>query len=364
MTSLFIKTKKYLSIILIVFLILPFLLTPLLLPKTAKAGVPAIPTLETNPVLVGSPTTYASPTTMTGMAGTYITKEGAVWGAGTAGIRPPIFGWDAIGKGIVRIIFRHMLNDIIAWIRGEGKPRFITDWKGFLKDTVELKDFLGKLGLGFLCEPFEYKLRVALSMPEARLFEDRVECSLGDVVGNIENFYNDMRTGGWKGFIDFTYKEQNNFYGAYFLGFTEKYSRLSTAELAKRTEGSAYAGFLPQKEILEWAGGNKEYISGCIEQDCYPAFESCIENCNGDSNCEAGCEESYNKCEESCYKEGGAHPTIEKIVTPGITIHDRLEGAIHADIDWLMTPDEMDEAIVAIIDALIFRLLKTTGLAG
>jgi len=353
MRGFFVKIKKYIAFVLIICFILPFLL----IPKITRAGFFSF---ETNPILVGRADQWVVDPTVGGMAPAYVAKEASVVGGKTT---PPVIGWDAIGKAMVRIIFRHMLNEILVWIRGEGKPRFITDWKGFLKDTVELKDFLGKLGLGFLCEPFEFKLRVALSMPEARLFEDRVECSLGDVMGNIEDFYNDMRAGGWKGFIDFTYKEQNNFYGAYFLGFTEKYSRLSTAELAKRAEGQANAGFLSQKKILEWAGGNTEYIAGCTE-DCWNAFDNCIENCNGDSNCEAGCEESYNKCEESCYKEGGAHPTIQKIVTPGRTIHDKLEGAIRSDIDWLMTPDEMDEAIVAIVDALIFRLLKTTGLAG
>ena len=359
----FIKSKKYLALILIICLMVPFLLTP----KPAKAGIVvgtggalAVPVVETHPAAVGTIPFHSE--ISTGAWPTYITKEANVVEGGITGARPPIFGWDAIGKAMVRIIFRYMLNDIIAWIRGEGKPRFTTDWKGFLKDTVELKDFLGKLGLGFLCEPFEFKLRVALSMPEARLFEDRVECSLGDVIGNIEDFYNDMRTGGWKGFIDFTYKEQNNFYGAYFLGFTEKYSRLSTAELAKRAEGQANAGFLSQKKILEWAGGDQN----CIETLCNPLLGICEQDCEKEppehqDECYEICDTEYSNClTEKC----GYHPTIEKIVTPGITIHDRLEGAIHADIDWLMTPDEMDEAIVAIIDALIFRLFKTTGLAG
>ncbi|MBU4142768.1 hypothetical protein KJ590_02080, partial [Patescibacteria group bacterium] len=81
-----------------------------------------------------------------------------------------------------------MTDDIVKWIGGGGKPRFVTDWQGFLKtaaDRTAGQFITQKLGGGFLCGPFAIKLQIALAKPPT--FEESVTCTLSTITANIEN---------------------------------------------------------------------------------------------------------------------------------------------------------------------------------
>jgi hypothetical protein len=63
-----------------------------------------------------------------------------------------------------------LTNDLIKWIQGEGEPRFISDWRGFLSEAGDKAGglFVDKyLGAGWLCEPFDVDIFMKISKSAA-----------------------------------------------------------------------------------------------------------------------------------------------------------------------------------------------------
>jgi len=117
--------------------------------------------------------------------------------------------WDVFVNVLKRQVIGQMVDQTVAWIQGDGKPKFVTDWKGLLEDAGQAAagEFAKELGLGFLCQPFSAQLQIAL-LP-VKKFSKRAECTLDKIVGNINNFREDFRNGGWIAYSE-SWKPQNN----------------------------------------------------------------------------------------------------------------------------------------------------------
>jgi len=148
------------------------LMAPFLFFSAIPRAHAAVPTYETNPVVVGS-----------------VAKETA----------QTLLEWAMrfVRENLRKRLLDMMVDQIIQWIQGGGKPQFVTDWQGFLGDAANIAagDFLQEIGAGFLCDPFNLQVQIALyPVPK---FTDQITCTLDQVVDNIENFYDDFRNGGW-----------------------------------------------------------------------------------------------------------------------------------------------------------------------
>ena len=253
----------------------------------------------------------------------------------------------AQAKRIAGLIIMHQVlnmltNQIIKWIQGGGTPQFVSDWKGFLKDAADKSAglFIDKyLGMGYLCEPFDMEIKIALL--EVEDFETRVECSISDIVENIEDFYNDFSRGGWKGWLELT-KPQNNFYGGYLLAQEEKENRADKAREAALNEAASSGGFLSIKRCV------KGYVGGSTEK------------CSDKESCKS-LEEEYPEsfvCDKKI------------VVTPGSVLSDITSKAINQPVRMLenQIADMADSMgtlgpyIIAIGNALINRVIHE-GLA-
>jgi predicted transcriptional regulator len=209
-----------------------------------------------------------------------------------------------------------LVNQTVAWIQGQGKPKFITNWKGFLKDAGQkavgdfVKNFEGG-ALSFLCEPFKLNIKVGL-LPIAK-FGDKpgtAACTLDKIVGNIEDYYKDFRKGGFAAFAVMT-KDNNNFLSVHLnlqaRMMDEKYSGIAKA----MNEGLSGGGFLAEK-----------------------------------------------KCEKD--KEGKDIPETCKIITPGRTLGDAMAKAVGSDIDFLVNAQELSDYVAAIGDAFLNRVIYSS----
>ncbi len=155
--------------------------------------------------------------------------------------------WDNVIKPALittlkKEILDRVVDEIIAYIQGGGKPKFITDWNGFLAEAGQnaVGDFAQGLGAGFLCSPFGLQIRLGL-LPVPR-FSQQATCTLKQIVGNIQNFYNDFRNGGWIAYGE-GWQPQNNYFGALLMTNLEAERRRGIAESASFTESIAYGGF-------------------------------------------------------------------------------------------------------------------------
>lgn len=179
------------------------------------------------------------------------------WITATLGLTKETKDWIAKAIRIAAYILMHQImnmitNDIINWINGGGKPRFISDWKGFLTTAADRAAgaFLNQLAGINLCEPFKLDLQIAL-MPTTN-FPEEVSCSFSE----MGKFFDDFRDGGWKGWAKITSPE-NNFFGAYFKGIDQRMSAEAAAEKAAENEGIASKGFLGVRCTPEMATGGK-----------------------------------------------------------------------------------------------------------
>ncbi len=224
-----------------------------------------------------------------------------------------------------KILLDQMVDQIIGWIQGEGKPRFVTDWAGFLQDagSAAAGEFIQSSALGFLCDPIQAQIRVALS--PVRRFSTSISCTLDQIVGNVQNFYDDFNNGGWLAYQTL-WEPQNNVYGAFLISQEEQDRQIGRAQYNAESQAKAGNGFL---------GGQS-----CNENPADPNGA----DLDGDG-------------------KGGDIPSTCQVTTPGRIVGDLASKAFTSNIDFLLTADELDEYVTAISDALINRLI-VSGVDG
>lgn len=209
-----------------------------------------------------------------------------------------------------------LVDQIIQYVQGGGKPKFVTDWRGFLEDAGQQAagDFAKSLELGFLCEPF--KLQIQLGLLPVPTFSERATCTLDKIVGNVENFYADFRNGGWLAFTS-SWQPNNNPFGSILMALSEQNRQAGNAQKAAELEAVAGAGFLSVKKC-------KEDADGVIIQS------TCV------------------------------------VTTPGKVLGDVVGKAVGSDIDFILSAEQLGDYVAAIANAAINRLITegAKGLSG
>jgi len=208
---------------------------------------------------------------------------------------------DAAEEVFKKQFFNQIVDQIVVWIQGGGKPLFIQDWRAFLAQygNIVTGDLVMELGLGAVCSPFGFQLQIAVMQPPR--FSNQVSCTLDKIVGNMVAFYNNFRIGGFIAYNE-AWQPRNNFYGALILAMDEKETKINDRRFAAMQEAQAGMGFLGTK-----------------------------------------------KCDDSdhCF-----------ITTPGTTIGAAAAKVVGADIDYLVNAETFGSYVAAISDALINRLIR------
>ena len=168
------------------------------------------------------------------------------------GFTIPGLTWDSIAIAIARVALEQILQATTDWVRNgfEGNPAYATDPAQFFTDIADniAGEFIAGSDLGFLCSPFQTKIRLALQ----RYYTQRRQfrCSLTDVVANIDAFYNNFSEGGWDAWFVMTQNDFNNPYGAYLEAKIELDSRIAKAVGIQDKQLSWNSGFLSWSECI------------------------------------------------------------------------------------------------------------------
>ena len=244
-----IHSQKIIAPILITCLVILLISPILLFPRQVKAlGCPvyvaADPTLsgqtgaQTGWRAVESAFEKGNMGAVLSTAGEMISQNAGEYATWAAGV---------VLNNLLHQLLGQLTNDITDWIKNGGEPRFMSEGFGnYLKDAADnaIGNFIDNyLGAGWLCESFDLDIKLALL--DVPTFESEVECSLSDIIDNLDDFYNDFSKGGWKGWIELT-KPQGNFFGALLLAQGEKTK--VEAEAKEEAEKESSNGFLGQKE--------------------------------------------------------------------------------------------------------------------
>lgn len=241
---------------------------------------------------------------------------GAAINASSAFSGVPIVGglFETASASIAAVLkkkfFDLMVDQIVVWIQGGGKPLFIDNWELFLGQYANIVtgDIVYELGMGAVCRPFGIQLQLAVLQPPR--FTNQISCTLDQIVGNALNFYNNFRNGGFIAYREM-WQPRNNFYGALILAMDEKETRIADQRYAAQQEAQAGGGFLGTRK-------------------CDPATGFCY------------------------------------ITTPGMQIGAAAAKIVGADLDYIINAQDLAAYVAAISDAFINRLIRegVNGLRG
>jgi len=168
------------------------------------------------------------------------------------GFTIPGLTWDSIAIAIAKVALEQILQATTDWVRNgfEGNPAYATDLAQFFTDIADniAGEFIAGSDLAFLCSPFQTRIRLALQ----RYYTQRrqFQCTLTDVVANIDAFYNDFSEGGWDGWFVMTQNDVNNPYGAYLQAQIELDARIAKALGIQREQLNWNSGFLSWSECI------------------------------------------------------------------------------------------------------------------
>lgn len=251
---------------------------------------------------------------------------------------------DKLGKtlrdAVAKRIIDYIVDQTIVWIQGGGQPKFVTDWQGFLKDVgdIAFDQVIKDVGLAFLCAPF--KFQVQLSLLPVQRFQQRIDCTLDDVVKNIEDFYRDFENGGWIAYNE-AWQPQNNYYGQMIMIHDEILARTTEQTEAAKNEGLAGGGFLSPKRCVEPEYTMEEKtISEPVCSQVDPETGECV-------SYETETRIEYSPVQTGCKKE--------EIVTPGSMVGAAVASGITSDIQWAANIQSWSSAL---INAVINRVIK------
>ena len=251
---------------------------------------------------------------------------------------------DVAARIIAGGIVRNLSNHVVGWIQGNhGKDvGFVTNLRQELRTTgdqagAEFLNGVSKLNLCGNISPF-LNINLQYSTSQRRQFS----CTITGIRGNVKNFYQNFRSGGWSSFIQVSMEPQNDPFSALVIGYDAKLKAESEAQQTKEKTLLSNRGFL--------------------------GFQVTETNCQPNSN-------PYDPNEETDDYEGWekAYPTPEsrkichtehKTQTPGGVIADTLSKAVGSGFDFTVVADAINEAIASVANALISKLISGSFSSG
>jgi len=250
-------------------------------------------------------------------------------------------------------------DDTIAWINGED-PKYFNDFGKLFSDSADsaLGDTLSEVIGSNVCAPLKFQLNLELTQRQTP-FTQQVSCTLGQIVGNIDNFQKNFSSGGWVGYNE-VLKPQNNPFGIAFLtqqeilrkeqaNYLETQARLTTSD----------GGFKPIEQCTQWGAhlNNKDGIAILNFPSIPPASD--YPDPNNPPNevpLPAPLQKEYkaNQNAQVYWRCEKKIVTVPSVVPSAVTAK-----SFTSDSDYLVSSQDLLPYISAIFDSAINRLIKS-----
>ncbi|MBI4087648.1 MAG: hypothetical protein HY434_02350 [Candidatus Liptonbacteria bacterium] len=261
--------------------------------------------------------------------------------------------WEWVRKHIESVILQTLKNQLVNrimqqtvnWIQGGGKPQFITNWRGFLRQTE--KDAVSnaiQAKIPGLCQSLGPLIKLQLS--NVYLSNPLQTCMLEQVVQNVKNFYNDFNQGGWVGYGALILPS-GNYFGSLFETTQQiEAERLAKKEAAKSSAESS-GGFLATKVCVKFGPSPRQSCVDSVTENADLVARETGESPNYDfSRCISLSDRP--SCEE------------DKDTTPGQVAGDAVAGAIGAPLHNIVNAQD----VVGLVSAFVNSTLNRLVLAG
>lgn len=254
---------------------------------------------------------------------TALTAETATIVVNTTAQNVKEYGLDGIGWVLAKAVISSMIASTVDWINSgfKGSPAFVQDLDRFLLGVADevAGAYLQELGgeFSFLCSPYSLNIRIALALEYQQARERRPYegCRITEAFENFEEFVSgNFIEGGWNSWFEITaHPEIYTEYGQYLAARETLNQRISEAESREAVTLNFGDGFLSSK-VCEQVDGPEGP-------------------------------------EEQC-----------RISTPGQTISKALSKTLGLPQDSLVSADEIDEVIGALVGQIAVKAI--TGAAG
>jgi hypothetical protein len=259
--------------------------------------------------------------------------------------------WKWIYTTLLRVMVNRLIdqfqNQVVNWIAGGGSPKFVTDWKGFLKKAggdaagIAIQKYIPGL-----CRSFGPLVRLQLEYAYKQ--QPQTTCTLDQVVQNVQNFYNDFSNGGWVAYSAVTLPS-GNYYGSLLeTSNMVQLEKQQAAEAAKNDAGAAQ-GFLGVKKCT-----NPKTVTFPNTNEGWDAF--------------GGSGDKYTlEKEPVCEKAQGEGGTCTAIlcgngdygtVTPGTAVAQSLNISLGSKVSQIVSAQRLEELVAALINASINRVIQ------
>lgn len=246
-------------------------------------------------------------------------------------------GLDSLAWTMVNLIIERMAAQTVNWINSgfDGAPAFVTDTGGFFRETADgvAGDYiLNNPNLNFLCGPISARIRLSLAQ---NYIQDNVrwQCTVSDVVNNIEGFMNDFEQGGWDGFFELTQRQQNSPLGAFIQAENELSLRIATRQKVLSDE-------------LNWGRGILSFKT-CERGPPKVTGDGGVPNADGSIN--------------TVTVPGDCIKGTEKTATPGSVIEDQLNKTLGLGGSRLAVADEINEIVSALLNKMTLAVVGGVG---
>ncbi|MDO8664664.1 MAG: hypothetical protein Q7K44_03940 [Candidatus Liptonbacteria bacterium] len=226
----------------------------------------------------------------------------------------------------VNILINEFQNQVVNWIAGNGNPKFITDWNGFLSDVVNKAagQVINNIAPGF-CSGIGPLLKVSL-LPVPRA-NTNVSCTFNQVVNNVTNFFNRFQNGSWY-YYGQLIQPGGNYYGQ-LIGYNDDIMRTTmNAKDAANSQAVASKGFLSVDKTV----GCKQYMND-DEGNRLPGVNG------SDGICIPGQE-------------------IKVVTTPGAVVGETLTTSLGWKGNQIIKAERFEELVAAIVNASINRVMR------
>jgi len=147
-------------------------------------------------------------------------------------------------------LIHKLVYQVVRWVQGGGKPQFVTNWKQFLTDAANkgIGEALYQI-YPRVCQPFRVPIQIAFQS-QSNIYDNQVACTLGDVVNNLKEFYNDFKYGGWIAYGQ-VLNPKNNLWGSLIIANDIIIKKGLEKKESEKSEAQANKGFLSTKRCVK-----------------------------------------------------------------------------------------------------------------
>jgi len=256
---------------------------------------------------------------------------------------------DGIATLLATYALEKLARDTVDWINSgfDGNPAYVQNPKSFLTGIGDdaIGEFILGSNFGFVCSPFQLQLKQSLL--RLHIPNQRTQCTLSEVVSNVENFVGgDFYDGGWDAWAELVTRSNP------YTQFLNKQNELALEisgrqkiELAKIGYGAGFLSYdkCPNEEYA--CKYNGEWLPGVSETQCQQP-PTTIDPVTGFPVPE---------------RSPGAWICRAELqtVTPGSVISEQLNKVLGAGTDRLIAADEINEIITALIGQLVSKIFNS-----